>query len=399
MEALFEEITRYVRFGDTDRAALRELHDHVVPHVPRIVTEFYDRILEHPDARAIFEDDAQVLRLQRTLAEWVSSTLHGPWDREYANRRARIGRVHVQIRLPQRYMFTAMNLIRRRISGVAQSVYADDADRRWIALTAIDKIIDIELAIMLETYHEDYMDLIRRADALERRVLERKLARAEQLASLGTLSAGLAHEIRNPLNAAKLQLLLVGRRCAKDDPAERARGVEGVDVVRTELERLEGLVNDFLTFARPTDLRTSRGDMALTVRGVVDLLTPDAETAGVAIELDCAETLPAHYDDERIKQVLINLTRNAIEAAGSGGTVGICAGAASVGVRIEVTDDGPGVPEDLDIFSPFATSKDHGTGLGLSIVHRIVADHGGDIDFERRGGRTVFALTLPSREE
>jgi signal transduction histidine kinase len=233
-------------------------------------------------------------------------------------------------------------------------------------------------------------------DITEERELERRTRRAEQLAGLGALSAGLAHEIRNPLNAAQLQLMLVERRLAQgDDGARRQAATDAASLVRVELERLAGLVQDFLSFARPSELRRTDCDLQETVRTVVQLLAPDAAAAGTRLSHETSGPLQGRYDEDRIKQVLLNLARNALEACGRDGAVRILLRQEDSEAVLEVEDTGPGVPPDLDVFAPFATSKDRGTGLGLPIVQRIVIDHGGDVTFARRGDRTVFAVRLP----
>jgi signal transduction histidine kinase len=235
-------------------------------------------------------------------------------------------------------------------------------------------------------------------DVTDERELAHRTRRAERLAALGTLAAGLAHEIRNPLNAAKLQLMLVERRLGKGGPDDRERALEAAAVVRDELGRLAGLVQDFLSFARPTELRPSATDLGAIVRAVVDLIGPEAAEAGVALAApEGAPALTVVCDPERIKQVVLNLVRNAVEAAGGGGevTIELAADTATDAAWILVIDTGPGLPPGIDVFEPFATTKDGGTGLGLPIVHRIVASHGGDIEVSRRHQRTVFAIQLP----
>jgi signal transduction histidine kinase len=132
---------------------------------------------------------------------------------------------------------------------------------------------------------------------------------------------------------------------------------------------------------------------------VTTLIRPEAESARVAISVEIAPQTPAvRGDPERLRQVLLNLTRNAIEATGGGigGHLRLKARPVDAEVEIAVEDDGPGFSEDLPVFDAFFTTKEHGTGLGLAIVHRIVVDHGGTIRVESRPGRTCFTLALPA---
>lgn len=394
VETFFQEVTRYVGFGQADRDALRALHPHAIPHFEAITEEFYARILEHEGARKVLANPEQVTRLQKTLVRWLDTLLTGPWDEDYFKTRARIGRVHVEVRLPQRYMLTAMSVIRAHLIRIAGEAFVGDRAQERASVLALNKLLDVELSIMLGGYHDDYMTLVRRTKELE---LEHRSRRAEQLVALGTMSAGLAHEIRNPLNAAKLQLLLVERRLSKDDPEARAKAQESAHIVRLELERLAGLVHEFLSYARPGELRVTSGDLRATARAVIDLLAPDAEQSSVELTVVDGLELRAVYDEERIKQVLINLVRNAIQAAAGDGPAQVRVELARVDedARITVFDTGPGVPEGLDLFAPFETTKEGGTGLGLPICSRIVSDHKGDLRTERRGAETAFIVSIP----
>ncbi len=517
-EAFFDELKRYVRFGEEDGVALRALVAATRPHFRSISDEFYRRLSEHDDARNVFTGPEQVERLKVSLVGWMEELFQGPWDEAYYQKRARIGRMHVRVGLQQRYMFTAMNLIRTAMQRIAHGSLADEAARQR-ALGAIGKIVDLELAIMLETYREAFVDQVQllerqekarlqselafsearyeeiverawslvttfdeqgtvrffnsrceelsglaRAQAIGRpwseifvpeeerrevlrlceRVLggqrvapyegkaphsdgrrvrwhlttlptgagpvlcaigidvteERELAgrtrRAERLASLGTMAAGLAHEIRNPLNAASLQLTVVQRRLARDAP-DVAGSLEATRLVATEMKRLAQLVQEFLQFARPQPLTLRRADLCATASELVQLVQPEAEAAGVELGFQHAGASESQIDEEKIKQVLLNLVRNAIEATGRGGHVELRLRSEGENVLLEVEDDGPGLSSaDAPIFEPFFTTKSAGTGLGLSIVHRIVSDHGGRVEVQSRAGRTVFTVALPS---
>jgi signal transduction histidine kinase len=209
------------------------------------------------------------------------------------------------------------------------------------------------------------------------------------------MAAGLAHEIRNPLNAAHLQLTLLERRLGRASPdVDKAR--EAAQLAAGEVRRLGALVGEFLDFAKPQPLRRARADLAQTAEVIASLLTPEAAAAGVDLVLERHGPVLTEFDDEKMKQVVHNLVRNAIEATGEAGTVRIRVAARGGEAVLEVEDDGPGLPSpDAPVFEPFYTTKESGTGLGLAIVHRIVSDHLGTVDVDSRPGRTVFAVTLP----
>jgi len=236
-------------------------------------------------------------------------------------------------------------------------------------------------------------------DVTDEREMMRRTLRAERLAAVGTLAAGLAHEVRNPLNSASLQLQVLKRRLAKGqlEPA-----VVAADLVLSEIQRLDNLVSDFLAFAKPQPLRTKQIDPNCLVRGVFELIRPEADAKGVRLELDLCDPIePVDVEEERMRQVLLNLTRNAIEAVSPEQCVIVRTRGADVrgDIRIEVEDTGPGFSEDAPVFDAFYTTKEHGTGLGLAIAHRIVTDHGGSLAVTSRPGCTRFSVTLPQHPD
>src|SRR4051812_38979095 len=181
-ETLFEELKRYVGFTDKDETALRAIYPHAQPELPRIADVFYRRILDHEGARKALEGgESMVGRLKVTLVAWMDSLFQGPWDEVYYERRARIGRVHVRIALPQHYMFGAMNVIRRELNHRIDGLYRENAPEREAARSALSKILDLELAIMLHTYREDLLA---------------QQARVERLSTFGQLVGSIGHELR-----------------------------------------------------------------------------------------------------------------------------------------------------------------------------------------------------------
>jgi len=185
-ENIFEELKRYIGFGAEDEAALRELRPVVAPSFPAIAETFYQSILRHPGARTVLEGgEAQVGRLKATLQPWMDRLLSGPWDEDYYLTRSRIGRVHVRIGLPQHYMFGAMNVVRRELGRIVDPHYGSAIERLRRAHTALDKVLDLELAIMLHTYREDLLE---------------QQSRMERLSAYGQLVGFIGHELRNPLS-------------------------------------------------------------------------------------------------------------------------------------------------------------------------------------------------------
>ncbi len=237
-------------------------------------------------------------------------------------------------------------------------------------------------------------------DVTEERAMHLRAMRAERLAAVGTLAAGLAHEVRNPLNSATLQLQMLERKLARGTLDEQS--LQGtVAVVKSEIERLDALVRDFLAFAKPTPISTKLDDINELVSNVVHLVDVEAANCRVELNADLDANLGRlELDPQAIKQVLLNLIRNAIQAIGSSGRVCIRTrpSEARASVVLEVEDDGPGFPEDAPVFDAFYTTKDEGTGMGLAIVHKLVSEHGGSIAVDSEPGRTCFRIELPQPE-
>lgn len=521
-ETRFEELKRYVRFDAEDAQALRELRPVGAPHFVRIAREFYERIREHEEAHAVFTGEAQIERLQRSMVTWMDRILSGTYDEAYYEEARKIGRVHVRVGLSQHYMFTAMALLRVALERVAQESLGAGADK---VRSAVSRILDLELAIMVESYRDDFAAQSRRRDEVEAASLRTDLARAlelyqiaidavpnlvvgvdaqgmirlfnhaartttghaledvyglpfidtlvpvearphdapmfasllqggtksvsedgvlmtrsgkfrdmrwsfsriadggphdvvlfaigtdvtlsratsrqlhqnEKLAALGTLAAGLAHEIRNPLNGAQLHVAFLQRALQTKLPEPDM--LEAAGVVADEIKRLARLVTEFLDFARPSALVTKRVTVQWLFSRVLELTAAPAAAAGITVEVDVPpQELVIFGDDGKLQQVLLNIVQNAIEALEPArtGRVVLRARRHPRHVRIEIEDDGPGLPSpEAPVFDAFFSTKPSGTGLGLAITHRIVSDHGGSMDVDSRPGRTSFGVTIP----
>ena len=228
----------------------------------------------------------------------------------------------------------------------------------------------------------------------------RETLQAERLAAVTTLVAGLAHEIRNPLNAAQLQLDVLEARVERGQ-TDAASLLPVVATVRDELRRLGNLLSDLLSFARPPTLELRRVDLNGLLAELAGLERTKADDSGVALELELDPAVGhVTLDHERIREAVANLIENAIEAAGEGGRIWLRSHAAGADglIAVEVEDSGPGFPESAAIFDVFYSTKPEGTGLGLPIAHRTATDHGGTLQATRAGGRTRFVLKLPPVE-
>ncbi len=233
-------------------------------------------------------------------------------------------------------------------------------------------------------------------DVTETRAIERRARVAEQLAVVGELTAGLAHEIRNPLNSALLELKVLNRRLTR---AGDEQGVASVGAIRGELERLERLLAEFLWFARPRPMaEAAPGDLSSPAATVARLVQAEASSRNIRVVTDFDPAAPhVRFVEDRVRQVVFNLVRNALDAIDRNGTVTLRTRAVNSHVELQIEDDGPGIDGDANrVFLPFHTTKPNGTGLGLTIAQRIAADHGGELRVESAPGHTVFTLALPA---
>lgn len=235
-----------------------------------------------------------------------------------------------------------------------------------------------------------------------RRNIERlhaqELARAQQLATVGELASGVAHEIRNPVTAVLGALDLALRRLS---PNESSRAL--LEEAQEQLRRIEATTAQLLRYARPPELREVLVDANLLVERATRVVEGQAKSVGVEIRTEpAAAALPVSVDPELMVQVLVNLILNGIDAMASGGRLTVWVTRHAPEVWIGVRDTGPGVPPErrLEIFRPFYTTKHQGTGLGLSISQQIVTRHGGMLRVEDTpGGGATFVVALPLAEE
>lgn len=224
--------------------------------------------------------------------------------------------------------------------------------------------------------------------------VEQAARRSERLAALGQLSAGLAHELRNPLGTIKASAELLQRNVS----AENEVAHEMAGFIASEVDRTNSLVTRFLQFARPLKLRRDNADLTQTLDRAIAQV--EREAKGAAIYKNYApEIAPFPFDAELLERVFYNLILNAVQASPPGGAVSVKTRAADDAVEIAVIDRGVGIePQQRDsIFNPFFTTKPEGVGLGLAIVSKIVDEHGGKITVESEPGKgSVFHVLLPT---
>lgn len=227
------------------------------------------------------------------------------------------------------------------------------------------------------------------------RRMEEQVRRNERLAAVGVLAAGLAHEIRNPLSSMSGSIELL-----KSELPSGGRDERLMDIVVRETERLDGLIDDFLGFARPAPPRKELVSFERLVGEAAELFRNDPAAASCKLEISVDEGVTGFGDEGQLRRALLNLLINAAQAReGDGGSISVEARAVDRGIALSVSDDGSGIPgEDIPrIFDPFYTTRERGTGLGLALVHRTVEAHDGRVEVESEVGEgTRFTIELPS---
>lgn len=236
-----------------------------------------------------------------------------------------------------------------------------------------------------------------------------ELIRAERLATIGKMSAQITHELRNPLSSIGLNAELV-----EEDLRSGADPAEAIALLRAigrEVDRLTDVTEQYLRFARLPKPDLESENLVDVIKGLLSFMAEELSGRGVRVVEELAPVPAVHIDENQIRQALMNIIRNAIEAITDGrrdaegevsGTIRVSTDHSPGSVRVMVSDSGPGVPEDMlvKIFDPFYSSKENGTGLGLALVHQIVTEHGGTVECASRVGQgTTFTLTLPLRWE
>jgi signal transduction histidine kinase len=261
-------------------------------------------------------------------------------------------------------------------------------------------------------------------DATEARQKTFEAIESERIQALTLLAASVAHEIGNPLNALHIHLQLMerevkkisresrvasrGENLAAHDPGsplatfDPRRLEQYLDVAKGEIHRLDYIVTQFLGAIRPAPVQLKLFSLNDVVEKTLELLRPEIENRGVAVQTKLARNLTATpVDATQLQQVLVNLVKNAAQAMTTGGTLTLQSGETSDNVWVSVTDTGGGIPQEQSnrIFEPFYTTKKKGSGLGLMIVQRIVRAHNGRIELDSHVGRgTTFRIWLPRHE-
>ncbi|MDR1374751.1 MAG: PAS domain S-box protein [Treponema sp.] len=285
-----------------------------------------------------------------------------------------------------------------------------------IEIKGLQRLLSISLTPLVQD-HQVTGTLIHAEDITEKRNKEAQLHRAENLASLTTVAAGVAHEIKNPLGSLSIHIQLIQKTMvanrdlltrtrsggADNDGGDPRSYLDQMDkylaVVNEEIDRLNHIVVDFLFAVRPMNMELREGDINALLKEMIEFVGYELEEARISCALDLGENLPQISFDERyLKQAFLNLIKNAIAAMPAGGILTIKTEVKEGELWIGISDTGTGIPEVLiaKIFEPYFTTKETGSGLGLTLVFKIIREHRGEIAVKSKEGEgTRFTIMLP----
>jgi len=251
---------------------------------------------------------------------------------------------------------------------------------------------------LLQDHNQQHLGtVIHVRDVTEKSLMEQRLRRMERYMGLGSLAAGLQHEIRNPLAALSLHVQLLNEQLEDNNPSEETR--QTLSVIRSEVRRVGGVLEGFRDFASVERLNLAPVDLTELIQRQVDLIRPRADMEKIAIHVVLSDVVVSHLfaDEVRLEQVLLNLLVNAMEAMPDGGRLTVSMSPGAESVVFKVSDTGSGIPPDFQqsVFDPYFTTRSEGTGLGLALCDKIIRQHSGSIDFQTSEAGTTFEVSLP----
>jgi signal transduction histidine kinase len=400
---VFDDEARNLQLGfllfDENDASL--LHDLVALFQPRLVEiseAFYRHLLNFAETRAVFKDEGMIARLKEAQRAYLLQAVEGPYDAGYFDRRWRIGFIHNAIQLEPHWFLGAFQLYHRILYPMILERYRDDASAVVAHILALDKIMNLDMQLGIQSYMVHYSNTMEKLQALNSQIEATSAAKSQFLANM-------SHEFRTPLNA------IIGFTEVLQDQIPgplNAEQLEYLGDVNNAGQLLLRLINDVLDLAKVEagrlELFYETFPIAQTVREAATTLRGVAEKKGITIQLNLPPDLGVITADQiRLKQVLFNLLSNAVKFTDRG-EVNVSAAIEDGQLHLAIADTGIGIrPEDMQrIFVEFSqvdashARRHEGTGLGLALSKRLVETHGGKIWLESEFGKgSVFHVLLP----
>jgi signal transduction histidine kinase len=373
----FHQLQQYIGWTAADAELIRSIAKEIEPAFDPIITDFYVQIDRRPGLRALITGgDAQMLSLKTTLRRWLVELFSGCYDDGYILRRWQVGIRHAEIGLDQYYCTAAMSRIRTGLIDALLGLQDRDPPSLQAASRALNKLLDLELAIIDDAYQTERL-------ARQQRV--------ERLATLGQIAGGVAHELRNPLSVIKTSVYYL----LHASPPATERLDEHLSRIERQVDLSERVISALTSVAGLPRPNPRPFSIAACLHEVLD---QSSLPNSVEVTLEGIDGLPCvAADANQIQIVLSNLIRNACEAMSGTGRLRITGKAEENMVEIAVNDDGPGIPADRlsRIMEPFFTTKPRGLGLGLAISKSIVEKNDGQLVITSQVGKgSTFLLRL-----
>jgi signal transduction histidine kinase len=374
----FEERKRFGRFGSEDAALLTQLRPVFEKHADAVVESFYDHLLRFAPLRSLLAGDGTLDRLKGHQRKYLLSLVAGTYDESYLRDRLRIGEIHDRIGLDAEWYLGSYGFYLDLLLPLISEGFPGEPARAARAQAALSKLFMLDVQLVLDAYYG-----IRQKKAVEY---------SKQLAAVGELAASIAHEVRNPLAGMRGALQILRKEL---EPASQ----EIVGELLAQIDRLEQLVRDLLTFARPRALRRRRFDLHDLLDRLLRIHEEDSESYNITVQRSYGPgSGRVVADPDQMEQLFLNLIHNAVQSMTGGGTLKIDTRAVDGEVVVTLQDAGKGIPTgDLPkVLQPFFTTKHRGSGLGLSIVKKITEAHGGALEIRSElGCGTTVTVAIP----
>jgi signal transduction histidine kinase len=408
-----EQRLSYLNLRQEDLACLHRLREPLEKHADSFVGAFYRHLLSFQPTRDLLRDSEVKDRLLASQRAYLL-TLAGPViDQAFVAERRRIGEVHERVGLAPCYYLGAYALYFSLLAPIVLETFGQETQRGADVLVSLQKLLTLDVQLAVEAYidrRESELQYLTEELATEGRRLARdyetqrselrltasRARVAEELASVGTLVAGLAHEIGTPMGVIQGHAKLLEPAVTSEDALWRLR------TIQEQIGRISRIIQTLLNLARPRPSRRVPVALGPLLDATLSFLSEKLRSRAIRVERNLREVPSISGDPERLQQLFLNLFVNAVDAMPDGGELRVSLVAAEdLGVEVRVADSGVGICEaDLPrIFEPFFTSKaaGEGNGLGLMVAHGIVKDHGGTISVESApGSGTEFRIAFPT---
>jgi signal transduction histidine kinase len=412
MPNTIDQRLQFLDIGPEDLELLAALRPVMEENADHIVSVFYRHLLSFAKTRRLLSDPQVKDRLLELQKRYLVSLVPPRLDENYIADRLRIGKTHHRVGLEPRWYLGAYSLYFRLTVPLVSAHFRHQPLQGERAILALNKLLMLDAQLAMESYighREEELEYLNRelahaSSQLERRfeqqseTLRETSARAEvaeELASIATIAAGLAHEIGTPMGVIQGHAEMLESYVKDDGGRDRLR------IIQEQIERITGIMRNLLDMARPQERSHARVDLRQVLVESVQFLQEKFRRREVSVKLDAADAAYVRGDAGKLQQVFLNLFLNAVDAMPGGGELHLALQARDKSVRVHIADTGRGIELELlpRIFDPFFTTKESGRGhgLGLMVSKNILRDHGGRIEVSSRVGEgTQFRIELPS---